>query len=55
MPLKYDDYFINISKTIFPYTNLDKHIKNYIDDFSNESKVISSKKAKIIFENIRMD
>lgn len=41
-----------IAKTILPYTNLDNYIKNYIDDFSNDNKVISSKMAKNIFENI---
>ncbi|WP_419767387.1 class I SAM-dependent methyltransferase [Arcobacter sp.] len=41
-----------IAKTILPYSDLDKHIINYIDDFNNEPKVISSKKAKLLFENM---
>lgn len=40
-----------IAKTILPYTNLDNYIKNYIDDFSTDTKVISSKNAKYIFKN----
>lgn len=42
-----------IAKTILPYTNLDKKILYYIDDYSNGTKIITSKKSKELF--FRMD
>jgi hypothetical protein len=39
-----------IAKTILPYSNLDKYIIKYIDDFSNDTKVIGIEEAKKIFE-----
>ncbi len=42
-----------IAKTILPYTGLDRYIQYYIDDFTEGSKVISSKKAKEIFNKTK--
>ena len=41
-----------IAKTILPYNNLDSLISYYIDDFSDENRVISSSKAKELFKNL---
>ena len=42
-----------IAKTILPYSDIDKYIVNYIDDFNNEEKVIHSKEAKNIFRTLK--
>ncbi|NOR58650.1 MAG: methyltransferase domain-containing protein [Sulfurimonas sp.] len=39
-----------ITKTILPYTDLDRYIENYIDDYSIEEKVINSSNSKELFK-----
>jgi SAM-dependent methyltransferase len=42
-----------IAKTILPYTDMDKYILSYIDDYSTGGKVITSKLSKQLFIDMK--